>query len=178
MEESNVKRIFLLTAAMLILCDSVVANELKIAVPIDEFKQLKSRLETLEKENSQLRQEVGPEKIVPPSTVNMEMQSRLQATENENNRLRQELNAMKSQEHPATTNAEVQASQGEKSSGGEDTVLAAKLNAAENENSKLQQEIKMMKEGGFAAVFAESKISARELYFLKRRKGISHTYKF
>lgn len=178
MEESKVKRVFLLTSAMLIWCGSVVANELKIAVPIDEFKQLKSRLEALEKENNQLRQGVGPEGVVAPSTVNTEIQSRLQATENENSRLRQELNTIKNQEHPASTNTEMQARQSEKSSGGEDTLLAARLNAAENENSKLQQEIKTMKEGGVAAVFAESKISARELYFLNRRKGISHPYKF
>lgn len=189
------KRIFLLTAAMLVWGGSVVAGELKVAVPVDDYKQLKSRLEALEKENSQLKQGAGSKGSVVASPVGAEMQSRLQETENENSRLRQELNAMKSQERPAPANLEVQARletverenrqlkeaqarQSEKSSGVEDVGLAAKLNAAENESSKLHQEIKLLKDGGFAAVFAESKIAARELYFLKRRKGLSHPFKF
>lgn len=189
------KRIFLLTAAMLVWSGSVVAGELKVAVPVNDFKQLKARLEALEKENSQLKNGGAAEEVVVASPVSSEMQSRLQATENENSRLRQELNAMKSQDRPESVNSEVQARletvekenrqlkeaqarQSEKSTGGEDPALAAKLNAAENENGKLQQEVKLLKEGRVAEAYAASKISAREQYFLERRKGVSHVYKF
>lgn len=187
------KRIFLLTASMLVWGGPVVAAELKVMVPVNEFKQLQSRLEALEKENAQLKQVEG---AAVASPVSGELQSRLQSVENENNRLRQELNAVKGQERPAQVSPEVQARleavesenrqlresmqarDVEKSSGGEDAGLSAKLNAAENENIKLQQEVKLLKDGGFAALFSEDKISARELYFQKRKKGISHAYKF
>lgn len=189
------KRIFLLTAVMVVWSGSVVAGELKIAVPVNDYKQLKSRLEALEKENSQLKRGIGSEGAVVASPVGGEMQSRLQETENENTRLRQELNAIKSQERPVTADVEIQSRleavekenrqlkeaqvrQVQKSPGGEDPVLVGKLNVAENQNIKLQQEIKMLKDGGFASVFAESKISARELYFQKRKKGASHPFKF
>ncbi len=189
------KKIFLLTAAMLVCSGPVFAGDLKVMVPVDEFKQLKSRLDALEKENSRLKQSGGAEEVKSVSPANGELQSRLQAVETENNRLVQEINTLKSQERPVQVNAEVQArldavekenrqlkearaNQVEKGPGGEDVALVAKLNAAENENGKLQNEIKTLRDGGFAAVFAENKISARELYFLQRRKGLSHAYKF
>lgn len=191
------KRIFLLTAATLLLGGPVVAGDLKIAVPVDDFKQLKSRLEALEKENSQLKEQAAVAKpaAVAVAPVDPELKGRLQAVESENSRLRQELNAAKVQERPAPVNTdaqarleavekenrllkEAQARQSEKGVGGADADLTAKLNVAENENIKLQQEVKTLKEGGLAAVFAENKISARELYFLKRSKGLGHAYKF
>ncbi len=189
------KKIFLLTTMMLVWSGSVVAGELKVAVPVDEFKQIKSRLEALEKENSQLKKGSGPDGSIMGSPGSPEMEGRLQATENENSRLRQELNALKSQERSTSSNMEIQAKldtvekenrqlkeaqarQSEKSPVLEDASLATKLNVVENENSKLQQEIKALKDGGFAAVFAENKISARELYFLERKKGINHAFKF
>jgi hypothetical protein len=189
----NVKRIFILTAAMLVWGGSVVAGDLKVMVPVDELKQMKSRLEALEKENSQLK---GGASAVAATPSISEMESRLLAVESENNRLRQEVNAAKGSERPALANAEMQARletverenrqlkeaqarQGDKGSTGSDDVsMAAKLNVAETENIKLQQEIKSLKDGGLAAVFAENKVSAREQYFQKRRKGIAHTYKF
>lgn len=190
------KRIFLLAAAMLIGSGPVFAGDLKVMVPVDEFKQLKSRLDALEKENSRLKQGGAAEEVKAVSPVNGELQSRLQAVENENGRLLQELNAVKSQERTVPVDTGMQArldavekenrqlkeartDQGEKSPAiGEDAGLVAKLTAAESENSKLQQEIKSLRDGGFAAVFAENKISARELYFLQRKKGLSHSYKF
>lgn len=189
------KKIFLLTAAMLVCSGPVFAGDLKVMVPVDEFKQLKSRLDALEKENSKLKQGGGVEEVKSVSPVSGELQSRLQAVENENSRLLQELNAMKSQDRPVQVSAEVQARldavekenrqlkeaqarQGEKSPGGEDVGLVAKLNAAENENGKLQQEVKLLKEGRIAESYAASKISAREQYYIERRKGASHVYKF
>lgn len=189
------KRIFLLTAAMLVCGGSVVAAELKVMVPVDDFKQMKSRLEALEIENSQLKQRAAAEPVAATPDTS-ELHSRLQFVESENSRLRQELNIAKSQERPAVADAEIQARletverenrqlkeeaqsrQSDKSSGGEDAALAAKLNATENENVKLQQEVKNLKDGGLMAIFGENKISARELYFLKRKKGVSHVYKF
>lgn len=190
------KRIFLLTAAMLVWGGPVGAADLKVMVPVNEFKQLQSRLDALEKENAQLKQGAASEGAGVASPVGGELQSRLRDVENENSRLRQELNAAKGQERPAQVSPEVQArleavenenrrlreslqaSEGEKSSGGEDTAVSARLNAAENENIKLQQEVRLLKEGGFTALFSEDKISARELYFQKRKKGIRHAYKF
>jgi hypothetical protein len=153
---------------MLVWSGSVVAGELKVMVPVDELKQMKSRLEALERENSQIRQGGAAAGIQQTNTPgSSELQGRLQAMESENSRLRQELNAAKGQPR-----------QGDKSSDSVDGSLVAKLNAAENENIKLQQEVKTLKEGGLAAVFSENKISARELYFLQRKKGINHAYKF
>lgn len=191
----NVKRIFLLTTAMLLLGGSALAGELKVAVPVVDYKELKSRLEALEKENSLLKQGVRSEAGVKGTSDDGEIQRRLQAEEMENSRLRQELNALKTQERSAAANTEVQsrlqavekenrqlretqARLNEKSTGGEDPVLAAKLNATENENSKLQQEVKSLKEGGLAALYAENKITARGLYFNKKKKGSSHIFKF
>lgn len=189
------KRIFLLTAAMLIGSGPVFAGDLKVMVPVDEFKQLKSRLDALEKENSRLKQVGAADEVKAVSPVSGELQSRLQAVENENGRLLQELNAIKSQERPVQVDTgmqarldaiekenrqlkEARANQSEKSPAVEDSGLVAKLTAAESENSKLQNEVKALRDGGFAAVFAENKTSARELYFLQRKKGLSHSYKF
>lgn len=187
------KRIFLLTAVLLLSGGPVVAGELKVMVPIDEFKEMKSRLEALENENSQLKQGGGRAAAAP--SPGGEIQSRLQAVESENSRLRQELEAMKRSAGPAPSSADLQArleavekenrqlresvpAGAGDSTGGGDAALTARLNAAENENSKLQQEVKLLKEGGLAAAYAENKISARELYFNIRKKGISHVYKF
>lgn len=156
------KRIFLLAAVILVWSGSVVAGDLKVMVPVDEFKQLKARLETIETENSRLRQELNALKSQERQTpANMEIQTRLDTVEKENRQLK-----------------EAQVRQGEKGLGVEDAGLVAKLNAAENEKSKLEQEVKLLKDSGFASVFAENKISARELYFQKRRKGLNHAFKF
>jgi hypothetical protein len=158
-----VKRIFLLTAVMLVWSSSLVAGELKVMVPVDEFKQLKLRLEAIENENNRLRQELSAMKTQErPAPANVEIQTRLETVEKENRQLK-----------------EAQARQDEKkSSGGDDAGLTVKLNAAENENSKLQQEVKLLKEGGISQAYAANKIAAREQYFIERRKGASHVYKF
>lgn len=192
------KRIFLLLSAMLLCSGQSFAGDLKVMVPVDELKQLKSRLEALERENGQLRQQSAVVQAAPvatpPAPVNGELQSRLLAVESENNRLRQELAAARDRAPQAAGNGEMQArldaverenrqlkeTQARQAAAGTsgDAGLAARMQTAENENIKLQQEIKSLKEGGLAAVFAENKMSAREQYYLKRKKSISHAYKF
>jgi len=195
-----VKRIFLLMAAMLVCNGAAQAGDLKVLVPVDEFRQMQGRLEALEKENNQLKQ--GParqEVAVTPAPASAEMQNRLQAMESENARLRQEMNAAKvSQGNQAGSNPEIQAkldalakenSQLKAAArvGGaattssaplEDKGLQASLEAAENENNHLRQEVKLLQAGALAEFFGSNKISAREQYFLERRKSINHVYKF
>lgn len=191
------KRIFLLMAALLV-NGPAWAGDLKIAIPVDEFKQMQARLEALEKENGQLkqapvRQEVAP--VVPQ--VSAEMQSRLQAMESENSRLRQEVNALKgSQGNNTSANVEIQAkldalakenSQLKSArsatvsaapAGSDGGGLRAQLDSVENENNHLRQEVKLLQAGALAEFYGAGKISAREQYFLIRSKSINHSFKF
>lgn len=190
------KKILLLMAAMLVCKGSVWAGDLKVAVPLDDFKKMQSRLEALEKENNQLKE--GAQKAeTAPATASVELQSRLQYMENENNRLRQEVSALKgSQGGQAPVNADVQAkldalskenSQLREAARAGGAAVAsvpqgsdgqARLEAAETENNRLHQEIKLLQAGSLAATYGENKISAREQYFLVRRANTNHVFKY
>lgn len=192
------KRIFLLMAAMLVWNGAVLAGELKVAVPVDEFKKMQARLQALEEENSHLKDGANrPTALAPPAPASVELQTRLQAMENENNRLRQEMGALKvNQGGQAASTTEIQAKldalakennqlKDSLRAGGAATAsskdeggLQARLETVENENNNLRQEVKLLQAGALAEVYGENKISAREQYFLGRRNNISHVFKF
>ncbi|NTV15244.1 MAG: hypothetical protein HGA96_15135 [Desulfobulbaceae bacterium] len=195
---SKVKRIFLLMVAMQVFNGAAFAGDLKVAVPLADYKEMEARIEALEKENSQLKQGTVIREVTLAPPVSVEMQNRLQAMESENGRLRQEINGLKgSQGSKAGSNAEVQAkleapsardSNQTKDAGGrgvasisspqEDGGLQARLDLLESDNSHLRQEVKMLQDDSLAEFFGTNKISAREQYFHVRRKTINHVFKF
>ncbi len=193
------KRILLLMAAVLVWNGAALAGELKVAVPVDEFKKIQARLEALEQENAQLKQGSKRSDAAGYSaSANTEMQNRLQSMESENNRLRKELSSLSgSPGGQVGSNAETQAkldalvkenSQLKDAArvGGasapafaeEDAGLKARLETMGNDNDNLRQEVKLLQAGALAEVYGENKISAREQYFLSRRKNTSHVFKF
>ena len=128
------KQIFWIMAILLIGAGSANAGVLKVMIPVDEFAQMKSRIETLKEENSQLKRDArflaGASSDVDSASDSKEMQSRIETLERENSRLREEVYkplAAKSLEAEEASNAAKE--------------LAAQLNALEQENNQLKQEV-------------------------------------
>jgi len=143
-------------ALVLVWTGSASAGELKIQIPINEFEQIQSRLDALEKENTTLRQEArSMERSVQTGQVDdPAMKSRLDALEAENNRLRQDV--------------EAQAGSGEMvvQSDSETADLHNRLSELESQSRRQKQEIKTLKQG---KAFIESDTrSAKQLYSSKR----------
>jgi len=182
-----VKPIFLLMTAMLMCSSTALAGELKVAVPVDEFKKMQSRLESLEQENNQLKQGVKRSDAAA-SSAGVEIQNRLQIVEKENNRLRQELSSLKASQASQGNDALAKESNNGKDVANSEGAPAAsnseaggvqnRLAKAEQDNSDLRQEVKLLQAGALAEVYGENKMSAREQYFLNRRDNIKHVYKF
>lgn len=188
------KRIFFLMAAMLAWNVASQAGDLKIAVPVDEFKKMQARLEALEQENNQLKQGDRHSAAAASATATDEMH-RLQVMESENARLRQEISGLKGSQSGSAVSAEIQAkldslakennqlkdavrTGGGSAAGQPEVGLQARLATVESDNDRLRQEVKLLQAGDLAEVYGENKISAREEYFLARRKNVSHVFKF
>ena len=158
------KRIFWIMAILLIWAGSTNAGVLKVKVPVDEFEQMKSRLETLEKENNQLQQEVKSlaDKTSEAETVSdkKEVESRLKALAQENNQLKQKV------EELAETSSE-EAGSSEK--------LASSLDALGRENRQLKRSVASLKEAG--TVLRSDRRTARHMYFETNKKFAGHIFK-
>jgi predicted nuclease with TOPRIM domain len=190
-----VKRIIIIVAAFLICVGTARAGELKIMVPVDDYKQMKTKLEMLEKENSQLKQEVTSKNASGGAGQEdaEALQSRLKGLEKENSSLKQQLQAQQGQAGNELKdrvsaleqeNSQLQKQLAEKQQqGGENMAGAEKANEArlaevENQNSQLQQELKILKEEGVSASLLGDKSTARELYATTRHASSFHSFSF
>ncbi|MCK4837557.1 MAG: hypothetical protein KAS94_02085 [Desulfobulbaceae bacterium] len=197
------KRIFGIMAILLIWTGSVNAGVLKVMIPVDEFEKLESRLETLEKENSQLKSGAEFQPIKPPkadrASYAKEMQARIEALERENNQLRKEvlkpLPAVSLEAEKASAAArelEVQLNNLEQennllkqqveSLAGESSEEAAaakgmdtQLEALGRENRQLKRSVASLKEAG--TVLRSDKRTARHVYSETNKKIASHVFK-
>jgi chromosome segregation ATPase len=113
----NMKQIFWIMAMLLIWAGPVNAGVLKVMVPIDEFEQMDSRIEALERENRQLQKEVE-------SSGGSKMSPQLDALEQENSQLRQQVRSLAG-----------------KSS---DIEIESQLDTLEQENNRLRQQVESL----------------------------------
>ena len=146
------KRIIMVMAVLLIGAATSRAGELKVMVPVNDYKQMQSRLQTLEQENNQLRQSVSSGGMRGGSSQETAaLQSRLTGLERENNSLRQQLSAQQAQvggdelagriagleRENDSLRQQLNAQQAQPDSG----ELTARIATLEQENSQLQKQL-------------------------------------
>ena len=186
-----VKRILLVMAALLICSVTARAGELKVMVPVDDYKQMQAKLKALEQENSQLKQAVNSSAAVGTDQETMALQSQLTSLEQENSSLRQQLQSQEGQASDELAsrisaleqeNSQLQTQLAEKQNSeqmaGTDNTSDARLAAVENENSQLKQEVRVLKEGGATAMIVGDKSTARQFYAKARHVATYHNFKF
>jgi chromosome segregation ATPase len=179
-------------AAMLIGFGTARAGELKVMVPVDDYKKMQSKLESLEQENSQLKRAVGSSGMVGGSGQDSTVQqSRLSNLEEENARLRQQLQSQPGQtsddlasrisaleQENSQLQQQLAEKQGQDEMAGTDSAVAARLAELENENMQLKQQVRAVKEGAVAAFITGDQTTARHLYATARHARTFHNFKF
>jgi len=187
-----VKRILLIVAALLICSVTARAGELKVMVPVDDFKQMQAKLKGLEEENSQLKQAVNSSAAVGVNgQETAALQSRLTSMEQENTSLRQQLQSQQGQASDDLAsrisaleqeNSQLQTQLAEKQipeqMAGADNAVESRLAEAESENSQLKQEVRILKEGAVTATILGDKSTARQFYAKARHVSTFHNFKF
>ncbi|MBU0675927.1 MAG: hypothetical protein KJ950_14925 [Proteobacteria bacterium] len=146
------RRIILLITVLLAWSGFVTGAELKVMVPIDDFKQMKSRLDSLESENVQLKQEVRTLNRQGDGTQVESMKGRLESLEQENNQLRQQASAVESKAVAPVTDSE----------------MGVKISSLEQENYNLRRRVLVLKDEGLAASYSEDRRSAKHVYSSSR----------
>lgn len=186
------KRISLIMVALLVCFGTARAGELKVMVPVNDYKQMQAKLAALEQENNQLKQEVNSSAVAGGSDQETTaLQSRLTSLEQENNSLRQQLQSQQGQSSDEMAsriatleqeNSQLQTQltekQGQEQMAGADSAVEARLAKVEDENSQLQQKVKILKEGGVTAAIVGDKSTARQYYATARHARTFHNFKF
>ncbi len=163
---------------------SLSAAELKVKVPVEEFEQMKSRLNSLENENSRLRQEIGSmEGSSIPSQPSEEIKSRLSDLERENSQLESEKNQLESENNQLkqqvdTLESSKQASQPAPAPAPDNTEMQSQITTLENKNRRLRNQVKKLKEGGVAATLSEDRRPARQVYAIETKRNLIKPFKF
>jgi chromosome segregation ATPase len=181
------KRIIGVAAILLIWVGSANCGELKVKVPVDEFEQMKSRLETLEKRNRELKNEV---EIRSNKTADAEMEEQLEKMARENEELKSQMNNLSNTttdtgmnerlETLARENKELQQKVDSlaEQSPEEDSYArkrASQLDALGRENRRLKRAVTSLKESG--TVLGSDRRTARQVYFEANKKFATHIYK-
>jgi len=172
------KKAILVIAALAIFAATANAEDMKMKVPVDTWRQLRSRLYDLEKENSHLRKSLkGQATSVTPADM-----KRVKALEEENGRLKSEVQAMAGEAERAkdvdglkqrVSELEKENSRlaGEsKSASGADRRIASLKRA----NLRLKKKLRATKSGAVAISYTGEKHSARHEFFLARHKAAIH----
>ena len=166
---------------------SLNAAELKVKVPVEEFEQMKSRIDALENENNRLKQEVGSMEggssspsLGQPSE---ELKSRLSDLESENSQLEREKSQLESEnsqlkKQVTTFESSKQASQASPAPAPDDAEMQSQITALENKNRRLRNQVKKLKEGGVAASLSEDRRPARQVYAVETKRNFRHPFKF
>ncbi|MBU0486039.1 MAG: hypothetical protein KKB30_16160 [Proteobacteria bacterium] len=153
---------FLVLASLLVWTGFVTAGELKIQIPVSAYEEIRSRLEILENENNQLKQEVETLNAAKEGgSQNKDMESSLTAMEAENSQLKAKVKSLE--------NVKVSASQ--------DSDLDSRLADMEKENNRLKLRVKALKEGRAANFYTSDTRSARQMYSAIVLKTNNHVYK-
>lgn len=159
------KQIFGIMAILLIWTGLAGAGVLKVKVPIDEFEQMKSRLETLENENSQLKKDVDSLAANPAETEKAantkEIEARINALAQENDQLKEEIKSL------ADKPSESEAAHAKE--------FGSKLDSLGRENRQLKQSLASLQEAG--ALQRSDSRTARHLYFESNKKLAQHIFK-
>ena len=153
------KRILILMALLLVWTGSANGGVLKVMVPIDEFEQMSKRLDVLEKENTELKDEMktfGDAEAM--SRQNKELSERLNALENEKNKLQNEVAVMKGTD--AAT---------------EQQKMESQISSLERQNARLKRDVNKLKDEG--VLYSSDRRTAREVYFIARKSSTSHVFK-
>jgi chromosome segregation ATPase len=188
----KVKRILLIMVALLICSVTARAGELKVMVPVDDYKQMQAKLKGLEEENSQLKQAVNSSAAVAGNgQETAALQSQLSSLEQENTSLRQQLQSQQGQASEDLAarisaleqeNSQLQTQLAEKQSpeqmAGGDNAGESRLAEMEGENIQLRQEVRILKEGGVTATIVGDKSTARQFYAKARHVNSFHNFKF
>ena len=168
------KKTLLVAAMVLIGFGTAGAGELKVQVPVNEYDQMRSRLETLENENTQLKQEissVGSSSPVQPAPQPVlsagpseEMISKLSGLESENESLKREIESLQS----SLRQAEAESSAAAPPPSLTDAELEERISSLERENLKLERKIQSYKDRGLRVIDHDRR-TARQVYsdFLK-----------
>lgn len=151
------KRIFGLMAILLIWAGLAEAGVLKVMVPADEFKQMESRLEKLEKENNQLQQEVRSMQAKPSDK---EKGPQINALVQENKQLKQEVESMAEKFSEKTVSSKE---------------MDNKLSTLGRENRKLKRKVSSLKEKGLE--LSSDRRTANQVYSEANKKLASHIFK-
>jgi chromosome segregation ATPase len=170
---------------------AATAADLKVMVPVDDFKKLNARVETLEQENRQLQRAVEAGTAGGATRESLALQSQLATLEEENNQLKRQIQTMQGQPVGADLSARISALEQENSQlrmqvtelqeqdqSGTDSDMESRLAAAENENSRLRQQVRILKEGGVTASLSGDKTTARHLYASSRQGAGFYNFRF
>jgi len=142
---------------LLIWIGSVSAGELKVKVPVEEFEQMKTRLETLENEKVQLQEEL---KTLSDKTTDEEMKEQVESLSQENKQLQQKVESMAEKTSKEASYAK------EKDN---------RLDTMGRENRQLKRAVASLKESG--ALLRSDRRTARQVYFQANKKFASHIFK-
>jgi|GEM_PF-6485603 len=151
------KKVIGLGVILLIWVGSVSAGELKVKIPVDEFEQMKTRLEKLENENIQLQEELN---TLSNKTTDEEMMEQVESLSQENEQLQQQIESMAGKTSKEASYAE------EKDS---------RIDILGRENRRLKRSIASLKESG--ALLRSDRRTARQVYFQANKKFASHIFK-
>jgi len=179
-----VKTILVTITILLAWTVSLSAAELKVKVPVEEFEQMKSRIDALENENSRLKQEVGSMGgSISSSQPSEELKSRLSDLEREKSQLERDKNQLESEnsqlkQQVSTIESSKQASQPAPAPAPDSAGMQSEITALENKNRRLRNQVKKLKEGGVAASLSEDRRPARHVYAVETKRNFSHPFKF
>ena len=179
-------------AALLICSVTARAGELKVMVPVNDYKEMQAKLEALKQENSQLKQMVNSGgEIAGNAQETKVLQSQVTSLERENSSLKQQLQSQEGQagndlaariasleKENSQLQNQLAEKQGQEQKAGADKGAEARLAEVENENSQLKQEVKILKESGITAAIVGDKSTARQLYAKARHVSTFHNFKF
>lgn len=158
------KKIYWIMAILLIWAGSANAGVLKVKIPADDFEQMKSRLEALEKENNQLQQEVKSlsdrSSEAKKTSDAKELESKISALTQKNNKLKKEIESMTE----ASSNDAASAER-----------LANNLDTLGRENRQLKKSVATLKESG--ATLRSDRRTARHVYYEASKKLNNHIFK-
>lgn len=152
------KKTFWLMAIILIWTGSAGAGVLKVKVPVNDFEQMQSRLEALEKENIQLQQEV---KSLTKKPAENELGTQIDALEKENAKLKEEIKSLaekSSEADAASINA-----------------MNSRLDSLGRENRQLKRSVASLKETGTDLV--SDRRTAKQAYSGTNKQLNSHIFK-
>ncbi len=172
------KRIILITAVLSLLAVPAGAGEMKMKVPVDKWRQLRTRLYSLEKENTLLKKELRERSGNVESAAEI---ARSKAISEENARMQKQLRES-SRKGAALAEAQQRLSALEE----ENATLRKKAAVATGGNKRmaalkkrnlgLKKKIRAMKSGSVTISYTGENRSARHEFFRVRHKVTDHVF--